>query len=313
LNPFLFFPILIPAAQIAPPAAMDREVLAMGTRFALHLEGGPQAAEILLAEVARIEAAGSTWRQDSVFSRLNGAGGKTVVLDAEWIQLLGRVQAWSHDTAGAFDPVLGSLIKAWGLRVGGRVPSDQEWLEAKEAAGSALLHIDAQAQTLQLSHAQAGIEEGGFLKGYALDAARTEAERSGARRGVLNLGGQVLAWGRPFETEIAHPRHRNQAVLRISLTNASLSSTGCSERGRHILDPRTGSPCPDWGAISVICPSALDADVLSTALYVMGPEQGFAWAETRNLAAAFLSHHGPIRTTSALRALNPTLLAKDLP
>jgi len=285
----------------------------MGTRLALHLEGSPQAAEKLLAEVARIETAGSTWRNDSDFSRLNAASGRAVILDAEWIHLLEQVQAWSQKTAGSFDPMLGSLIKAWGLRDGGRVPSDQALLEAREAAGSALLQINAQARTVQLTHARAGIEEGGFLKGYALDAARTAAQHSGAHLGLLNFGGQVLAWGRSFEAEVAHPRHRNHAVLRIRLTNASLSTTGCSERGRHILDPRTGAPCPDWGAAAVVCPSALDADVLSTALYVMGPEQGFAWAEAHNLAAVFLPHQGSMQMTAALRALNPTHLSKELP
>jgi len=91
------------------------------------------------------------------------------------------------------------------------------------------------------------------------------------------------------------------------LANASLSSSGCSERGSHILDPRTGEPRSNWGTVSVVCPSALDADVLSTALFVMGPVQGLAWAESRRIPAVFEPHEGPVLMTGAFQNLHPTL------
>jgi len=56
----------------------------------------------------------------------------------------------------------------------------------------------------------------------------------------------------------------------------------------------------------VVTPEALTADVLSTALYVLGPEAGLAWAEYHNVAAAFLLNDGTLRITRAFHALNPT-------
>lgn len=310
MQPFPMAALLTAPALISCPAPVEREVLAMGTRLSLRLEGlrSERASEAVVEEVARIEAACSTWRPDSPWSRLNAAEGQTVPLDPEWIRLLARAQVWARETNQTFDPVMLALIKIWGVREGGRIPSAQEQAHARAASGSALLHLDPQAGTGRLIHPRAGIEEGGFLKGYALDAARSAAEPRGAASGLLDFGGQLLAWGRASEVDVAHPRRRNEPLLRLLLTNASLATSGCSERGRHILDPRTGFPSPDWGSVTVVAPSAFDADVLSTALFVMGPAQGFEWATSRRWAAAFLSHDGRVLLTPAFQSLNPTLL-----
>jgi len=313
----LAFPALIAPFQTQEPV-QDRELLAMGTRLSLHLEGSnlghsAKAAERFLAEVERIETAASTWRPESAWSRLNAARGEARPLDAEWIRLLSQAQTWSQETESAFDPVLMALLRAWGLREGGRTPSALALAQAKSASGSSLLRVNAKEGTVQLLHPDAGLEEGAFLKGYALDSGRRVAEAEGAGCGLLDFGGQLLAWGRAFEVEIAQPRNRQQARLRLRLENASLSSSGCSERGRHILDPRRGEPCPDWGAVSVVAPSAFDADVLSTALFVMGPAQGSMWAARHGIAAIFLSHDGSVRMSPAFERLNPTFLSPEKP
>jgi thiamine biosynthesis lipoprotein len=83
--------------------------------------------------------------------------------------------------------------------------------------------------------------------------------------------------------------------MNLTLTSGSLSTSSGSERDRwvrgtrvgHILDPHTGSPAPFRGSVSVWHESALVADVLSTALYVMGPRKGLSWAEARGIAAVF--------------------------
>jgi thiamine biosynthesis lipoprotein len=61
----------------------------------------------------------------------------------------------------------------------------------------------------------------------------------------------------------------------------------------------------------VVAAEALTADVLSTALYVLGPDAGSAWAERRGVAAAFLLHDGTVRMTPAFRSLHPTLIPQE--
>lgn len=312
LNEVVLLPFIAPIPvllTLAGPASLDREALAMGTRLVLHLEGpgARGAGEAALAEIQRIEAACSTWRPESAWSRLNGAQGAAFSLDPEWMTLLAKAKSWSLRTEGAFDPVLMSLIRAWGLREGGLRPDHAALEAARSASGGALLQLDAATHQARLGHPQAGIEEGAFLKGYALDRARLLA-RPLAPRGWLDFGGQLLAWGRPLPVEIAHPLHRDRARVRLALADASLSTSGCSERGRHILDPRTGLPCEAWGSVSVVAASAFDADVLSTALYVMGPEEGLAWAARRQVAALFLLNDGGVRMSTRFEALRPALI-----
>jgi thiamine biosynthesis lipoprotein len=307
------YPFLVPALVAAQAAAptQERVVLAMGTELRLRFEGPGtpgRASEAALAEVARIEAACSTWDAASAWSCLNAAQGRPVALAGEWIDLLGRMKLWQVRTEGAFDPTLMALLRAWGIRQGGKIPDPQALAEARGASGAELLELDQTAGTARLAHPAAGVEEGGFLKGYALDRMRQAAA---SPAGLLDFGGQLLAWGRPESVSVADPMDRQQPRLSFTLRDASLSGSGTSERGRHILDPRTGQPCPAWGSTAVVAPDALTADVLSTALYVLGPEAGLAWAGRQGVAAAFLLNDGTIRMSPAFRSLHPTLISRE--
>lgn len=300
---------LLSAPAVEPPGR-DREVFAMGTRLKIHLEGAAPTAisENIIAEIGRIEAACSTWRPGSAWSRLNAAGGQPVPLATEWIHLLARAKEWSEKTQGAFDPVLMALLEAWGTRSGGKTPDRAEQTRSLAASGRDQLVLDNAAGTARLLDPGAGIEEGAFLKGFALDAAHLKAKAFGNRKGWLDFGGQILAWGSPLEVEIADPVKRQVRRASLRLLDASLSTSGCSERGRHLLDPRTGIPCAAWGSVSVVAPFAFDADVLSTALYVLGPDEGLAWAQQRRVAALFLLNNGAVRMSPEFAALRPTLL-----
>lgn len=313
MKQFLVLLALLPALAGAAAEApvQDRAVLAMGTELRLHLEGPGDlgaASEAALAEAARIEAACSTWDPGSAWSRLNAAQGRPVAMEAEWLELLGRMKAWQARTDGAFDPVLMALMRAWGIREGGRTPAHEVLMEARWASGADLLELNRNTGLTRLAHPAAGVEEGGFLKGYALDRMRRVAATPS---GLLDFGGQLLAWGKAVPVSVADPRDRQRPRLTFLLREASLSGSGTSERGRHILDPRTGEPCPAWGSTAVVAADALTADVLSTALYVLGPETGPAWAERQGVAAAFLLHDGTVRMTPAFRSLHPTLIPQE--
>jgi thiamine biosynthesis lipoprotein len=264
----------------------------MGTRLRLEVEGLPEpalreATEAAIRESERIEAACSTWREESAWSRLNAARGAEVPLDAEWLHLLGTVLAWNRTTEGAFDPVLGALIRAWGLRKGGRTPSAAELQAARGASGGSLLLLDPARGVARLRHPQAAVEEGGFLKGYALDRMAEVLRRAGVGSALLDFGGQLLTFGRPRPAALAAPDDRQRRTLELELREGSLSSSGTSEHGRHILDPSTGDRCEAWGSTAVVASEGLAADVLSTALYVLGPERGLAWANHHQVAAVF--------------------------
>jgi thiamine biosynthesis lipoprotein len=144
----------------------------------------------------------------------------------------------------------------------------------------------------------AAIDAGAFGKGEALDRA---AAALGDEPWMIDLGGQISVGGRlppegGWTVGVADPRRRDRSALHVRMTAGSLSTSAGSERDLlangvrigHIFDPRTGRPAPFNGSVTVWHERGLAADVLSTALYVMGPKAGLPWAEARGIAACYL-------------------------
>lgn len=291
------------------PQAVERHLGAMGTDLTVEVEADTRAQALEASEAAvraieEIEARLSTWRDSSELSALNSAAaGQPQALTVELAADLALARALWRETEGAFDPGVGALVRAWGLREGGRLPDCAELEAALEACGMAGLQLDQRAAT-RLNEGLV-IEEGGFGKGLALDAALAVLAEAGVRSAIIDLGGQVAvltgAQTSAVSYGVAHPRERQRSVARITLERGSLATSGNSERGieiegrrvSHILNPHTGRPAADFGSVTVWAEEAVRADALSTALFVMGPDAGLAWAEASSgVEALFLIHAG---------------------
>jgi FAD:protein FMN transferase len=276
----------------AEPQIVERRLLAMGTLLTLRVAGEDRAAaltasEAAASEVARVEDLLSTWKGGGPLERLNRARpGEPIAVGLEAAGLLSVVCDWSARTEGAFDPTVEPLVRAWGLRGAGRVPGATEIAHALAAVGAGSFAIDAARGQATRLLPGAGIDEGAWGKGYALDRAVAAIQEAGGSEALLDLGGQVLALGRST-VAIADPRDRRRIAASFAITDASVSTSGNSERGLtvagrrlgHLLDPHTGRPAPDFGSATAIAPSGLIADVLSTAFFVLGPEKGLALSE----------------------------------
>ena len=160
-------------------------------------------------------------------------------------------------------------------------------------------------------------EEGAFGKGYAIDRM---LDVLGASDAIINFGGQLGVRGAHLVT-IADPENRAKPVLELTIRDASISTSSGSEKtfvagGRrfsHILDPRTGQALPPRGSVSVIAADALTADILSTALYVMGPETGLRWAREHGVTTIFIDGKSFTASTRIpdLRVLDHHFNTKD--
>jgi thiamine biosynthesis lipoprotein len=249
------------------------------------------------ADAARVEAMLSTWRDDSELARFNAD--RSTPISPELAALLRVVEEQRVQTGGAFEPRIRPLIDAWKTRESGALPD-------AATIASALERIRA---------GNAPIEEGAFGKGYALDrmlavileeceVIHPPPDTIAANNVVLNFGGQLLVRG-AYEVTIADPEHRDRPRISLTLANASLSTSSGSEKtfvvdGRtftHIFDPRTGEALPPRGSVSVVASSALLADIESTALYVMGVDDGLRWANANGVAALFIARDGTGRTS----------------
>jgi thiamine biosynthesis lipoprotein len=283
----------------------------MGTTLQIGVEAPSRQAAIQAIEsafqtVRDADSLLSTWREDSEIARVNHAApGSAVSLSPELSATLLQAAHWCRATGGAFDPAVGALVDAWALRESGRVPSPAALARARGAAGISRFVFSNNGRSVSRTRASAWIDTGGFGKGVALRNAGRALRRAGIAKARLNFGGQVLvvgpdSQGTAWDIPVAHPRYRNQPVRWLRLHDASISTSSQSERfvtagGRrigHILDPRTGQPVRAWGSVSVIARDPAIADMVSTALLVLGPDEGLRWAEQRReLGVLFLVEH----------------------
>lgn len=294
----------------------------MGTTLRIGVVSPARAAGVAAIEsafeaVRRIDGLLSTWRDDSEIARLNHApAGATVALSAELYGLLREAAYWSRTTGGAFDPSVGALVDAWDLRGEGRLPSPEQLAAARRATGLDRFALADTGETAVRRDSAAWLDTGGFGKGVALREAERALRAAGITSAFLNFGGQVLALGAgdgaDWMVPVAHPSRRGEEVLRLHLRGRSASTSSQSERsltvgGRqvgHILDPRSGEPVPAWGSVTVVARDPAVADMLSTALLVLGPEAGGRWAEDRtDVGVLFLVE----RDGRVLRRWNPAL------
>ena len=321
--------VLALAVAAAAPHAIEAEVghddqhvrvvYLMGTRATLvtydaDRHRAARRLERLLEVLESTEAELSTWRADSAVTRLNAATpGRPYSLSPSLCSLFGALDDWTRESSGAFDAAIGAVSAAWGLHSEPRVPSAEEARTARQQSGWHHLRFNASSCSVT-PDAGVAIDVGGFGKGEALDRA-AQRLADDLQPWMIDLGGQVLVHGAPpdaqdWTVDLAHPHHRERSVASLVWASGSIATSGGSERDAHvdgqrvghILDPRTGEPARFGGSVVVWHESALVADILSTALYVMGPAEGTRWAEERGIAACFLTaEHGDVRFLSTRR------------
>lgn len=297
LEPRLFFrsALLLLLAAGGPDAAgaaqLHRHLEVMGTRLTIsvaakHRSDALAASESALAALEAVEGRLSTWSPGTELSRLNASpAGSAFHLSPELRADLEGVQRWVLATDAAFDPAMGALSEAWGLRTGGRIPKRADLAAALKSTGFGKLRFEG-SRVSRLPGVT--IDEGGFGKGVGLDEALDALGRSAASSAVLDLGGQLALHGAtgPVEIRAVHPDQRDRPVLSFTVSHGSVATSGNGEQGMvvdgvplgHLIDPRSGMPVEDFGSLTVWAPDATTADCLSTGLYVLGPDQALRLA-----------------------------------
>lgn len=279
---------------------VERETVLMGTYLQVSVavqerDTGIRIIEEVFATVESVDALISSWRDDSEIGTLNAASaGERVRISRKLLALFGELADWVQSTQGAFDPAIGSLIDAWDLRGEGRVPDATMLRRALRASGIDNVSVDHENSTARRSSAATWLDAGAFGKGYALrDVARVLREH-GVESALIDFGGQTLAIGDTRSHDrwtigVANPTNRDESVAVIRIRDESAATSSQSERfvevaGKrfgHVLDPRTGRPVEPWGSVTVVAQDPMMADILSTALFVLGPEVARQWARGR--------------------------------
>jgi len=261
---------------------------------AADLEHAGRAAAAAIADVRRIEAKYSRYRDDSVTTRINrAAGGAAVTIDAETAALLRYADQCHAQSDGLFDITSGVLRRVWDFkRAPPSLPARAELAAAIALVGWPSVEWDTNA--IRLPRAGMEIDFGGIGKEYAADRVATICLEQGMRHGLVNLGGDVRAIGpqadgTPWRVGIRHPRHHDAAIAGFDLAAGALATSGDyeryfeigGERYCHILNPKTGMPVTPWQSISVASPLCVVAGSCATiAMLLEGAGAAFLDAQS---------------------------------
>ncbi len=252
----------------------------------LKRETAQAVVESVFTELGRIEDLMSEWQPGTPVSLINSsAGSRPEEVPEELVGIIERGIAYGWLSSGAFDITWRGMGRLWTFGDDFRVPEENEIREAVGRVDFRKIVIDG--NTVFLPEAEMAIGLGGIAKGYAIDRAGSKIRQAGISNFLVDGGGDILAVGRingrPWLVGIRDPRGDRLDLLRtLAISGGAVVTSGDYERfkivdGRryhHIIDPRTGFPADKCRSVTVFAPEAEKADVLATAVFVLGPEEG---------------------------------------
>jgi thiamine biosynthesis lipoprotein len=314
---------LLSACSSDAPQVVERARPAMGSELELTAWTSNEAAalsafESVFAEFDRLENLLSVWQPGSDVVRLNEAAGTRPIPVAEDTR---RVLAASAEafalSQGSFDPTFGRLAEVWKFDHDrdNRVPTRKE-IDARLAfVDGRKVEVDRPPGTAFVTRKGVRLHLGGIGKGFAVDRAVKMLRDLGLKDVMVQAGGDLFASGhregRPWRLGIADPRDPATIFASLDVSDAAFSTSGDYERFfiaggvryHHIIDTRTGEPARGCRSVTVLAPTALTADWMSTAVFILGPLDGMALVERMpDVEAVIVTADNRVIVSTGLRA-----------
>ncbi|HEX8596391.1 MAG TPA: FAD:protein FMN transferase [Pseudomonas sp.] len=256
------------------------------------------------AILAQVDSQMSTWRSDSDIERFNALPAASCQSMPEPIlQLVTLGEQLSVASGGRYDLTVEPLMNLWGFGPQSRaqqVPGVEQLNRARELVGHEHLRIDGQRLC---KDAAVQIDLDSIAAGYAVDQISARLQNQGIHDFLVQVTGELKAVGKKpdgsaWRIALEEPRDDQQIAQRIlNIDGYGVSTSGdyrnyylrAGHRYSHTLDALTGAPVEHGlASVTVVHPSALMADGLSTMLLILGPERGWEYAEQHDIAAFFV-------------------------
>lgn len=294
----LFYCTLFVACSRSPKIFQRTQFL-MGTYVEIKIfSEGPQKADEAISSafkrIKEIEDMMSAKKGGTWLRRISTqAVGKPLDIPKDLMNVITISQKYSELTNGAFDITIGAITRLWEFDDEMKGIPDKGVVEdALQYVNFQQIHLDEVKGTIMLDSNQISLDLGAVAKGYAVDEAVKSLQAMGMTAGLVNAGGDLKVFGKkpdgsPWNIGIQNPEDAQTVMASIILEDSALVTSGDYERYiiydgvkyHHILDPKTGWPARGCKSVSVACESALEADILSTSLFVMGPDAGTEFLE----------------------------------
>jgi len=293
---------------------------AMGTLVAVSALGRTEGhiEEVIgraFEEMDRLIGIFSRFDATSPLRALNDAG-RLVGPPPELAYVVARALRYHAITGGAFDLSVEPLVNLFRHRLRGpdpRVPSDGEIADALALVGAQ--HVTVSERAIHLDRRGMGITLDGIAKGYIVDAIAGALARGSVRGFLINAGGDIRTsgtreGGRPWTVGVWDPAASGAFPDIVHVTDAAVATSGGYEiafdpdrRFHHIVDGTTGRSPNHHASASVIAPTAMAADALATALFVLEATRGLSLVESlAGCECLMLDHDGRQLRSSGWRS-----------
>ncbi len=272
----------------------------------------------------RIEALNTTLTAFETGSDLGlikeNAGIQPVVVSKDTYRIIEKSIEYSKSSGGYFDVTIGPLVDLWGIHSPEikEAPAGEAINETKLKTDYTKIVLNPDDQSVYLTDAGMSINLGAIAKGYIADEVMQIISDEGIKHALINLGGNVLVMGgkadnSDFEIGVEDPRNPGNGYLGVlSLKDGSLVTSGdyqryftdaAGQKYHHILDPFTGYPSKSGLIqVTVIASKSIDADSLSTTLFLLGLDEGLKKVESLpDVEAIFITDENHIVVTSGLK------------
>lgn len=293
---------------------IKRKTFSMGTMMEIQVSGvseetANKAITEAFREIEKLNSLYSTYKKNNYIWDLNNAVSDTIVVFPQTFEILTLCNTAFKLTNGNFDAGIGNFIEILGFE------NNKPNLPDKEAIENTLKKVGWKNVVLQegnilIKPKLVKLSFNALLPGFAADAAGKILENFGISEYLINAGGEVYGAGREWTIGIQHPRKKNELMGTLLVQNMGVATSGDYERyfkkdGKrysHIIDPLTGYPIDRCEAVTIIAPTAVMADYLSTGVFVAGPEKGMQIIEKLpNVEGVIVDTLGVIHESSGFK------------
>ncbi|AHG78214.1 FAD:protein FMN transferase [Mannheimia varigena] len=257
----------------------------------------------------------STYQQDSEISRFNQLkeANQAVEISQDFAKVVEEAMRLNKITEGALDVTVGPLVNLWGFGPDKRlnkVPSDEQIKERSSYVGIDKISLKMEGKPiLTKTMPNLYLDLSSIAKGFGVDKLAEHLEKIGVSNYLVEIGGELRGKGKNLQgldwrIAIEQPiMEQAQSVqITVPLHNLGMATSGNyrnyfeDENGNrlsHIIDPQKLSPVShNLASITVLAPTTMTADGLSTGLFVLGAEKALALAEREKLAIFLIVKSG---------------------
>lgn len=246
--------------------------------------------ELAFKEIEKVDRLMNTYKEDSEISRLN-RNGYLDSISTDLAYVISKAQYYSEISDGAFDITVKPVLELYrnSFETKNSPPNQDELTKTLKLVD--YRNVVLSDRSVELKTKGCMITLGGIAKGYTIDRAIEVLKKNGINHGLVNAGGDIRTLGtKPdgsrWQVALQNPRDSNDFIAKLQLNDKAVATSGDYERYfdkdklvHHIINPKTGKSATELISVTVVTDKAIDADTLSTTVFVLGKERGMELIE----------------------------------